>query len=201
MSAGGPEESGATTLSKQVSSVNAIKIQQVIDAVKQDFKNVPGFSDKLPPIRKSSKAGQVGQVETTAGEDIRKTDVSKSDVSDQSDGADAESRDKENGARIYSLELDEIVREENFQSRVRPDSGSPSGNERPTHEDYLPEGIHKLQLKHQKIKEFLEKSGEKSSGRSCTGASNIFAFFFAVRAGKSRNCAPRRCKRLRAGYI
>ena len=80
LSAGGPEESGATTLSKQVSSVNAIKIQQVIDAVKQDFKNIPGFSDKLPPIRKSSEVGQVGQVE-----DIRKTDVSKSDVSDQSD--------------------------------------------------------------------------------------------------------------------
>ena len=47
---------------------------------------------------------------------------------------------------------------------MRPDSGSPSGNERLTHKDYLPKGIHKLRLQYQKIKNLPEKFGKMSSG-------------------------------------
>ena len=101
-----------------------------------------------------------------------------------------ESLDKENGARIYSLELDEIVPAETSQSRVRPDSRSPSGNERPTHEDYLPEGIHKLQLKHQKIKEFLEKSGENSIG-GCSSVIRRMRGHIWLPRGADRVAIPR----------
>ena len=68
-----------------------------------------------------------------------------------------ESLDKENGRRIYSLELTEIVSPKNIRGEMRLDLGSPAGTERHTHLDYLPEGINKLQHKHKKIKDFLEK--------------------------------------------
>ncbi len=68
-----------------------------------------------------------------------------------------ESADKENGIKVYSLELDEIVaaiegeRLKRGASRLQ----RAHGNDR-THADYLPEGIHKLQQKHEKVKRALE---------------------------------------------
>ncbi len=76
-----------------------------------------------------------------------------------------ESIDKESGGRLYTLELTEIVSEENFRGDVRLDPGAPVGNERLTHEDYLPAGISKLQQKHKKIKSFLKNFREMSRGK------------------------------------
>ena len=52
-----------------------------------------------------------------------------------------ESIDKDNGCRLYSLELTEIISEKGLRGEARLDPGSPAGNERHTHEDYLPAGI------------------------------------------------------------
>ena len=75
-----------------------------------------------------------------------------------------ESADKENGIKVYSLELDEIVaaiegeRLKRGASRLQ----RAHGNDR-THADYLPEGIHKLQQKHEKVKRALEIFNGNSS--------------------------------------
>ncbi len=81
-----------------------------------------------------------------------------------------ESLDKENSRKIYSLEVEEIIKGNGV---VRPDRYAPSGIQRQTHLDYLPESISKLQQKHEKIKSFLkyfeEKKKEEASNSSGKG--------------------------------
>lgn len=69
-----------------------------------------------------------------------------------------ESTDKKSSARVYSLELDELVRTEGVNGGARSDRSSLSGIQRLTRENSLPDGWNKLQQKHEKVKRFLEKT-------------------------------------------
>lgn len=78
-----------------------------------------------------------------------------------------ESVNKENCTRLYALELEGIIQKIEDGSEVRPGFRTPWDNI--THE-YFPEGIHKLQLKHEKVKHALEFFNENSSVVPSPGA-------------------------------
>ena len=91
-----------------------------------------------------------------------------------------ESVNKENCTRLYALELEGIIQKIEDGSEVRPGFRTPWDNI--THE-YFPEGIHKLQLKHEKVKHALEFFNENSSVVPSPGAD-------APLSGSSRAQSP-----------
>ena len=81
-----------------------------------------------------------------------------------------ESLDKENSVRVYSLELDEIVAAIKGERLERGASRLQRPEDDRTHANYLPEGIRKLQQKHEKVKHALEFFNENSSVVPSPGA-------------------------------
>ncbi len=70
-----------------------------------------------------------------------------------------------NTARIYSLEVEEIIPEVSTQGVVRPDPGSQTEGQSLTHRNYPTAVMDKLQVKHEKIKSFLKKNRKKDNFR------------------------------------
>ena len=81
-----------------------------------------------------------------------------------------ESLDKENSVRVYSLELDVIVAAIKGERLERGASRLQRPEDDRTHANYLPEGIRKLQQKHEKVKHALEFFNENSSVVPSPGA-------------------------------
>lgn len=86
-----------------------------------------------------------------------------------------ESLDKENSVRVYSLELDEIVAAIKGERLERGASRLQRPEDDRTHANYLPEGIRKLQQKHEKVKHALEFFNENSSVVPSPGADATLA--------------------------
>ena len=78
-----------------------------------------------------------------------------------------ESINKENCTRLYALELEGIIQKIEDGSEVRPGFRTPWDNI--THE-YFPEGVHKLQQKHEKVKRALDFFNKNSSAAPSPGA-------------------------------
>lgn len=81
-----------------------------------------------------------------------------------------ESLDKENSVRVYSLELDEIVAAIKGERLERGASRLQRPEDDRTHADDLPEGIRKLQQKHEKVKRALDFFNKNSSVAPSPGA-------------------------------
>ena len=84
-----------------------------------DQHNIPSSGEKSSGV---GQVGQVGQVETTAAEDIRKTDVSKSDVSDRSEtdghGSAPTDTDGAEGNTRFSIDDGGLVEPKPFESGI-----------------------------------------------------------------------------------